>query len=787
MTSLSRKLVRELWHLKGQVFSIALVVAVGIMSVMTMRGSYDSLVRTQQIYYQDTGFADIWAPLRRAPESLRERLANIPGVSGVDTRVSFLTTLDLPDLEMPAQGLFVSLPSRARPRINDIVLKAGRYLDPDESSEVLISEKFATARALRPGDALTAVINGQLTELDIVGIAISPEHAYSVPPGSLYPDDKRYGVIWMGRDSLGPVYDMDGAFNEAMFTLEPQASEAAVLAAIDRLLDPYGGLGAYVRSDQMSHQIMQAELDQNRIMGTAFPIVFLGVAAFLLNLVLGRLIATQRGEIGVLKAFGYHDREVGTHYLLFAMAAVVLGAIPGAAFGIWLGQGYVRLYGQYFNFPHLQYQPSLTLLIGALSISVMAAALGALAAVRRAARLPPAEAMRAEPPALFRAGWLERSGLAEFAPSSVRMILRNVQRKPMQSVFSSVGVALSTAILVMGLSMLDSIRFMMDLQFNVIQREDLMLVFDEFLDAEVLRDLENIDGVTRVEPYRSVPARLRNEHLREKVSLQGLAPDARLRRLVAGSGQVQPVPDAGLVLSATLAKKLRVAPGDYLSVEVLEGRRVQRSVLVSGVVTDFMGTSGSMSLNRLHALVQGPEMVSGAFLAVEDQALNRVNRYLKGLPAIASVTSPKSMYDSFQKQMDDSLYIGIAFLIAFASVIAIGVIYNGARISLSERGREMASLRVMGFRRREAVILLLGEQAVITVIAIPVGWFIGYWLAFGVASSIGSDAYRLPFVVGPASFIWSAVATCGAAVFSGFLIRHRLNRLDLVEVLKTRE
>jgi len=787
MRSLDRKLLRELWHLKGQMASIAMVVAVGIMSIITMRGSHDSLVDTQQSYYRQTRFADVWAPLVRAPETLLSRLAAIPGVASATTRISFLTTLDLPGLDMPAQGLFVSLPARSRPPINDIVLMSGRYLRPGAGREILVNHKFAEARRLAPGDSLVAIINGQRSELEIVGTAVSPEHAYSVPPGSLYPDDERYGVIWMSREALGPAYEMDGAFNEALFTLSRGSREQAVLAEIDRLLEPYGGQGAHTRRDQASHQILQSELEQNRVIGTVIPGIFLGVATFLLNIVLGRLIATQRGEIGVLKAFGYRDREVGNHFLMFALTAVFLGAVPGVLIGVWLGEQYVALYGQYFNFPQLDYRLGLPQLAKALLVILKAAVLGALSAVRRAVRLPPAEAMRAELPARFRASVLERLFLFRWVSSSVRMILRNLHRKPVQSLLSSLGVALSTAILLVGLAVLDGVNFMMNLQFEVIQREDLMLGFDENLDDEVVSELARIAGVTRVEPFRHVPTRLRNGHLYEEVVLQGIDPDAQLRRVVAGDGRPYPLPAEGLVLSAILAERLQVHVGDRLQVEVREGQRQKTDVLVSGVVEDFMSLSGTMSLPLLHRLAQGPAQLTGAYLQVDANSIESVNRYLKDLPEIASVTSPTSMLASFRKQMSETLYVSTSLLIGFASVIATGVIYNGARISLSERGRELASLRVMGFRRSEAVALLLGEQAIITLLAIPIGWFIGYWLSFGVVVSIENDTYRLPFLISHTSYLWSALVTVGAACLSGFLIRRRINRMDLIDVLKTRE
>jgi len=785
--ALNRKLLRECWHLKGQMLSIALVVATGIMTVVTMRGSYESLVDAQQRYYNQMRFADVWTSLRRAPDTVLAQIENIPGVALADTRVSFLATLDLEGLDAPAQGRFVSIPESGRPVLNDIQLTRGRLVAPGAPDEVVISEKFALARALEPGDTLRAIINGRARTLDVVGMAISPEHSYSVPPGSLLPEDDRYGILWMGRRALGPAYDMDGAFNETFVKLAPGANELAVIAQLNQLLAPYGGFGAYPRRDQASHMMLQGELDQNRVMGTAMPAIFLGVAVFLLHLVLGRLITTQRGEIAVLKAFGYRDWEVGRHFLMFAVVAVLLGSVIGTVGGWYLGGAYIGIYRQYFDLPGLEYHLSPGLLLLALGVSVAGACSGALGAVRKAVALPPAEAMRPEPPARFEPGPLERLGIGRLLPSSGRMILRNVERKPLQAFFSSLGVAFSTAILIIGLFMYDGVLHMIDLQFRQIQREDITVSFLQNVSGAARHELERLEGVTRVETYRMAPARLRNGHFSRETGIQGMEPDGQLRRIVTASGGVQMLPADGLVLSRILAERLRVQVGDLIIVEMLEGRRQVTSARIAGIVDDFLGVSAYMNLQALHRLTGEEGVISGAYLAVMEPQRNALYRDLKQVPAVAGVASPASMLVSFEREMAQNIFISVGFLVGFASVIAVGVIYNGARIALSERGRELASLRVMGFHRREVAVLLLGEQALITVLAIPLGGVIGYALAWLMVSSLQTDTFRIPYVITAQTFLIAAAVTIAAAGLSALAVRRRLDSMDLISVLKTRE
>ncbi|MBP7779515.1 MAG: ABC transporter permease [Acidobacteria bacterium] len=787
MTAINQKLVREVWQHRGQLFSIAAVVATGIMMVLTMRGTYESLVAARDAYYRDARFPDVWVQLERAPESLARRLRVIPGVTAVDTRVTFGATIDVPTLDQPAQGLFVSVPERQRSLLGGLHLTRGRYIAPGRRDEVVVSKKFATANRLGPGDVVRAVVNGRRRDLAIVGVAITPEHTYAMAPGSIFPDDQRYGIFWINRDVAGPSYDMEGAFNEAVFALSPRADVDEVLADIDRLVAPYGGLGAYGRDRHPVHLIIDGELKQLQTMGTAIPAVFLGVAAFLLNIVLGRLIATQRTEIAVLKAFGYNTIEIGRHYLGFAMSAVVAGAVSGAAAGIVLGGAMVDLYGSYFDFPRLSYAVSWTLVAIASLVSTLAAGAGALGAVRRATALPPAEAMRPEPPATYHAGIFERLRISRAVPASGRMILRNIERQPFRTVFSALGVAFSVAILVIGMFMFDGVDYMMDLQFRVAQREDMSLTFNQPLSASAAYDLAHLQGVTRVEPFRAVPVRLRAGHLKREVAITGLAPGTRLRQIVTAGGVVEPVPPQGLMLSAILAKRLAVGPGDDVTVEVLEGSRRIERIPVAGLVEDFVGLSAYMELDALHRLTRGGRAISGAYLAVAEHERAGLSLHLKQVPAVAGVASPQQMLETFEAQLADSLFIGVFFILGFSAIIAVAVIYNGARIALSERGRELASLRVLGFTRAEVAVLLFGEQALVTLLAIPVGWLLGYALSAAVVVGLTTETYRIPLVISGRTYALAAAITLVAAVASGLIVRRRLDRLDLVAVLKTRE
>ncbi len=787
MAPLNRKLLRDLWQIKGQAAAIALVIAAGITMFIMYLSTFESLRRTQQAYYERYRFAEVFASLKRAPVRIEDRIAEIPGVARVETRVVVNVTLDIPDLAEPAVGRLISIPERRRAVLNDLALLRGRWLEPGRSDEVLVSEGFAEARELGPGDTVTAVINGRRRDLEIVGIALTPEYVYAIRPGELIADDGRFGIFWMGRKALANAFDMDGGFNDVALMLMPGASEDEVIDRLDHLLTPYGGLGAIPRALQTSHWYLDSELSQLQGSGLIVPSIFLAVAAFLLNVVLTRIVSVQREQIAALKALGYSNREIGFHYTQWSLSISLLGGVVGTLGGAWLGSQLITMYNQYFRFPFLDYRLSTEVVLGALAFSIFAAVVGASSAVRRAVKLPPAEAMRPEPPGNYRESWVERAGFRQLLSQPARMVLRNVQRRPVRSLTSVVGIAFAAAMMVVGLFFIDAIEELVFMQFHVAQRQDVTVTFVEPASAAADYELRRLPGVIDSEPMRSIPVRLRAGHRSRQAAIQGLPDGARLQRVVNVSMKPVGLPPEGLVLSSKLAEVLGVGRGDTLVLEVLEGARPVRQAVVADLVEEYMGTSAYMEIGALRRLMREGRNLSGASLQVDAAFLDPLYERLKALPAVAGVAVKSAAVETFRKQMDDSIGIMIFFNVFFASIIAFGVVYNAARISLSERSRELASLRVLGFTRAEISFILLGELAVVTLIAIPVGFVLGYGLSALVTTAFDNELYRFPLIVSAETYGRSALVVLVAAVFSGLVVRRRLDHLDLVEVLKTKE
>lgn len=787
MKSLDRKLVRDLWKLRGQMIAIALVVACGIAIFITMISAYESLATSQVTYYQEYRFAQVFAQLKRAPETLVEKIQAIPGVAQVQSRVVVDVTLDVPGHKEPAIGRLVSLPEQHAPMLNDLFIRQGRYIEPGRAEEVLVSEAFATANQLNLGDKVGAIVNGRWQRLTIVGIALSPEYVYEIRGGDVLPDNQRFGVFWMGRKALGTAFNLDGAFNDVTLSLTPQTNPKEVIFQLDQLLKPYGGFGAYDRADQISNKFVTEEISQLRTHALFIPSIFLGIAAFLLHILLSRLIGTQRDQIAILKAFGYSNWDVGWHFLKLVLVIVFLGGLIGTATGLWLGSGMLQIYTNYYHFPVLSYHVSLALILGTIAISASAAIVGAFAAVQRAVSLPPAEAMRPEPPAQFRRTLMERLGLQRLLSPVGRIILRNLERKPIQAILSIVGIAMAVAMLIVGRYSTDAINYLIDVQFRLMQREDVTVVFNEPRSAQVRYEVDHLPGVLYSEPFRTVAVRLRNEQYTKQLGILGLDPSGELHQLVDRELNVIDLPIEGVLLTSKLGEILNIKTGDTLTVEVLEGDRPTRSVTVAGLVDDLVGVSAYMDRHALNRLMREGSTISGAYLAVDSAQLDRLYALLKQTPAIASVNLRQTTIQRFQETIADTREIVNVIQVVFACIIAFGVIYNAARIALSERSRELATLRIIGFSRVQIAVVLLGEQAVLTIAAIPVGFAVGYGLVSLLSFAYSTELYRLPPIIVPASYAFALIVVSIAAFISGLIVRRHLDRLDLVAVLKTRE
>ena len=788
MKALDRKLLRDLGQLRGQTAAIALVLVAGIATLVMSLTAYRALYDTRAQFYGEYRFAEVFARVERAPWPLLEDVRRLPGVRGAEGRVVAGVNLEVEGFDDAVNGLVVSLPDDRQAGLNRLFLREGRLPDPQRANEVVLGEAFAQAHRLRPGDRIGAVLNGRRQVLEVAGIGLSPEFVYQIRPGDAFPDYLRYGVVWMQREPLAAAFDLDGAFNDLVLVLERGTLEADVIDRVDVLLAPYGGLGAHGRELQTSHRFLDEELTQLQVMVRLFSAVFLGVAAFLLNIVIGRLVHTQREQIAVLKAFGYTRAEVGRHYAALVGLMVLAGLPPGILAGAWLGNGMAEMYADFFRFPYLDWSlhPTALALAGAFALAV--ALLGTLTGLYRAFSLTPAEGMRPEAPPAFGRSMIERFGLFRLLDPAGRMVVRTLARRPLRTSLTVLGIGLACGILVMSRFQEDAINQMIEVQLGFAQRDDLAVTFVQPRTAAAALELAGLPGVAAVEPFRQAPVVLRNGHRSHRLALLGLQAKGDLKRLLGPSLAPLPLPADGLVLTDHLAGMLDLSPGDSVQVEFLDGRRETLQLPVRALSHEYLGVGAYLELGAMQRLRGEQSSISGAWLRLEEPGDRAgVVQALRDRPGVASASDRSAMIEGFRSTMAQVIVIFTLVATLMATAIAVGVVYNSARISLSERSRELASLRVLGYTRAEVRGLMWGELFTLAGLSLLPGFALGVALCALLVNGFESELYRIPLAISPAGLGAAGLVVLAATAGSALLMRRRLDQLDLIAVLKTKD
>ncbi len=788
-SALNRKLLRDLRLMWSQALTIALVVASGIGGFITTLSAVDSLALARDRFYAAGRFADVFASVKRAPQGLAESLRALPGVTDVQTTIEQVVRIELEGVSDPVLGQLIGVNLRHPPAMNRVTLYRGRALDDvrlaGDAIPALVSAAFADKRGLVPGSRVRALVNGKQRTLQITGIALSPEFIFAGLMGM--PDLRGFGVFWVPREALAAAYDMDGAFNRIAVKLAPGASERAVADALGPRLARYGGREAHGRAEQASHAMLDNEIKEQRVLGTVLPAIFLGVAAFLLNVVVSRLVATQREQIAALKALGYANRSIAVHYLKMVLVIVAGGMLLGVLIGDLLGTMFTGLYAEFFYFPEFEHRIAPWLLVVSVGITLATAVLGTLNAIFATVRLAPAEAMRPPAPGRYRRTLLERAGITGIG-TPLRMILRNMERRPWRTVLATGGVAASVAIVVMGNFFRDAIDHIVDSQFTVSMRSDVIVWMTEAADNAARHDVARLPGVIAVESGRDVPVRFVNGHLTERGQIRGHTRHAELTRIIdVDNREASRLDDDGLVMTDRLAAKLGLRVGDRVRVEVLEGRQRTLDVTLTATVREMMGLNAYMERRALNRLLQEGDDATWFAVALQRGSEPAFLKATQTLPRVVGAFSKATLLRNMQEVSARNVRIMSTVLTLFACVIAVGVVYNNARIALAERAWELASLRVLGFTRTEVSALLLGEMALGIAVALPLGMAAGWALVHLVTGLLASDQFLFPVVIRAPTYATAALVVLAAAAASALVVRRRIDRLDMVAVLKTRD
>ena len=787
MSLLDRKLRRDISAMRGQVLTIALVVAAGIAVFVASVSTYDSLQTGRDRFYRSARFPQIFVGLKRAPLSIVSQLAAIPGVAVVQPRIVHDVIVDWPSSLLPVSARVISLSHGGDEPLARLYLRRGSAPGPNDARDAVVNEAFAAANGIAPGTEIRVVLNGRVQSFGITAIALSPEYVYAVKPGVPIPDDRFYAVLWVDRSAAEAAFDMKGAFNDVVVSLAPGTDAQPVIAALDRLLEPFGSVGAIERRDQPSNRFLEDELNQQKLMSMTIPFIFFGVAAFLLNVALGRQVAAQREQIAALKALGFPTAPLVLHYLKLVAVIVLIGSALGVAGGLVFGRAMIASYHEFFRLPQLAFALTPWSVMVGMAISFAAASLGVIAAVQKVVGMAPAIAMRPAAPLRFSHSWLERLLSARFLTPRRVMVLRNLAGRPLRAALTTVGIAVAVPMVVLGLFWRDAIDRMIEIQFTLVERGNTTITFPHPLDRRIIGDLMRESGVLAAEGQRIVPVRLRAGHRTYLTAVIGLPPRGQLRQPHDAALRPIEISPEGITLTRRLAERLGVAPGAMMTIEVMEGKRFKRELPVSAVVDEVIGMASYMEIGTLNRLTGEGDVVSAATLFVDPSALPALSRRFKELPVIESVAMKAYVLASFLDKIANLVLVSAGVLTAFAMIIAVGVVYNSVRIGLQERAWELASLRVLGFTPAEVARILLSEFMIEILLAIPVGIALSQGIVDLIARFQSNDSFQIPAIIGARTFAAACLIVIAAAAASAYMVRRRIDRLDLVAVLKTRE
>jgi putative ABC transport system permease protein len=787
---LDRKLLRDLWRSKGQSAAVSAVILCGVASFVCVLSAYRGLKLSRDTYYEKYRFADLWVPLERAPRRVGAEVAAVPGVLRAECRIVQDVNLDVPGNEEACTGRVVSLPAEQGRCLNDVHLVSGRYFSGDARNEVILSDRFAREHQLGIGDRVYATMNDRKQPLRIVGTALSPEFVYMIPNSrEILPRPNRFAILWLPEDFAEMALGMQEACNEVVGLLDPGVNPDPVLDRIETLLEPHGALAAIHRDDQLSHRMLTDEIQGQAVSAKITPTIFLSIAAMILMVMLDRTVQRERTAIGVLKAYGYSGLTIASHYLKHALVLSVIGAALGYLAGLWLSSRMMALYRQFYEFPMLRPRFHADLLFGAVALSVLAAAAGAAWAAWRVTRIDPAQSMRPASPRPGRRLLLERIGLLWRHVGFIgKMILRDVFRYKVRSGLTIVGVMLSAAILMLGNFTGDCMTYLMEYQFNVQQRQDVRVGFHTERGKDAFYDAARLPHVRVAEPLLEYPFTLRAGWREKDTVVTGVRPRDWMMGLKTTEGRTIDVGAHGLVLPEHVADELRVRPGDTVVLDpLLEKAGRETPVRVRAVVQHYLGTGAYMNIAALSRILEEPFAVNAVLLRVQPGEEAALSRHLKDVPAAATVEIKSEARQVFEDTMAQSMEISNIFLGLFAGVIAFAIIFNTTSISLTERTRELASLRVLGFTRGEIQRIVFGQNSLLAVLGLALGIPLGLLFCRLIVDAYATDVYRLPFYIARSTFVKTAAQIAVYAVLANLACRRRIARLDLVEVLKRRE
>ena len=792
MTTLDRKLIRDIRHSWHMLLAVSSIIAVGIGCFVGMMSAVKNLEYARSSYYSSCRLADFWIDLKKIPTQDIKRLASIPGISEIRNRIQFQIVLDLPESPKPVSATVLSLPDEKSPVINNIVLRKGTYFTDNRANEVIVSEKFAKARHIEPGDSITAILNNQRKELIVTGIAISAEFIYVASPGSMIDEPGSYGLLFIKRSFAEDTFGFNSACNSIVGLLAPEAQHDAkrIVEELSDKLSPYGVFVGLTRSEQFSPMVLDGEMKQLKSMAFIFPLVFLVVAALVLNILMIRLAEQQRTVIGTLKAIGYENRDLMLHFVKFATTAGLAGGLLGCLLGYWLGEVTTRMYVDYFTFPQLSnsFYPGLSLI--GMVVSILFSIFGTLKGVQQIMQLEPAEAMRQATPPVGGAVFLERFDLFwKNLDAQWQMIIRGLLRNKGRTLIAIFSATMGSSIVVLAFGFVDSMDQMVTLQFEKVLRSDYHLTFNHEVSFSAIDEIKRLPGVTYAEALFTVPCTFKLQNHSKRGAIKGITKDSKLTTPLNGAGKAIDLPANGLLMAQRLMDKLEIRAGDHVNVIPIKGERLLKKLPVMQGIDSMLGLAVYADYYWLNRVFGQQNVVSEIRLLTSHSSAEKkcFMALLRTMPELESLTDLGEQKEALNRQLNGAMRVSAVVMILFAAVIFFGTILNGTLVAIAERRREIATFRTMGYYDSEVARLFLRENLVNNILGTLFGLPLGYWMLKTSMQGFVSDAYSFPATLMPASYLYTMILAIGFVLLSQRVVTRSLKNQNWVEALSLKE
>jgi putative ABC transport system permease protein len=781
-----RKLLRDIRNNYGAYLACTSVIIIGLMMYVSFALILDVLKDQQQKYYAQSSFADGFAQISRGPKGLVDDISEIKGIDKVSGRIIYNVFINKPSGEENTTLRLVSF--NVRQEVNRFRLESGK-IPAEGTKEIFVSPAFLKGNSYRTGDKIPLVINGQEHRFTITGTANSPEYIYEIPNGlTITPDPKVFGIAFVPYSTIAPILGMEGLVNDISFTLNNGTKFEDIKTLVTRLLKNYGLISIIPRKDQLSHSMLTQEITGLEGSAKTTPVIFLAVAASILYIMLRRMVEQQRGQIGLLKAFGFSDWKIISHYLGYAVLVGGIGGLGGGLAGSWMSYYFAILYQQYYNIPGLNGKFSLKYILMGTLLSLAFSLFAGYQGCKGVLVLSPAEAMKAPTPKFLGKTWLEQINFFWQALNTQgKMAVRNVFRNKSRSILTIFGIAIAFSMIVSSQASFDGVYFLINFQYEKVEKYDIKVGLKNYVDIiSGMESASNLNGVISTEPLLEVPVTISHKWMEKDTAITGLPRGGQLYQLVNDQGESVSLPNSGLVLSEQLAKKLKVNPGDSVNVKPFFGERDVTSVTVKKIVPLYVGLGAYMDIDQLSKMLRSSTIASSILIKAKENKINEVRKELlegKNISAIHDKSKLKAQFEKLMESSSASKFI----LLFFAFVMGFAIVYNGNIISLSEREKEMATLMVLGMTEREIALILVFEQIMLGGTAILVGIPLAYGMLWAIINSTGSDIFNMPLVMNSGSISMGVAGTILFLVLAQWRTTSRIGKLSMLDVLKQQD